>query len=71
MTRTHTPRLRLRDIRPGRMVSSTAIAKGHPMFFGSKDAEHGYLWRGDRDYLAGEPWTDRVCLGVLAEEANK
>ena len=69
MTRTHTPYLRLRDIRPGRMVSSKAIAKGHPMFFGEKGDAYGYLWRGPMDHQAGKPWTDMVCLGVEASHA--
>lgn len=70
MTRAHTPTPRLRAIRPGRMVSSKAVAKGHPMYLGSKDGAYGFLWRGDRDYLAGSPWTDMVCLGVEAKEAE-
>lgn len=66
----HTPTLRLRAIRPGRMVSTKAVIKGRPMYLGEKDGAYGFLWRGDRDYVAGEPWSDMVCFGVEAQEAE-
>lgn len=71
MTRAHTPTPRLRECRTHAYVSTPAVAKGFPMYFGKRNDNYGFLWRGDKDFLAGEPWSDMVCLGVKAEEVQK
>ncbi len=70
-SRNHAPARRLRDIKPGRAISTPAIAKGHPMYFGQTAGGYGLIWKGERDWLEGKKWTDMVCLGVEAREVAK
>lgn len=71
MSYMHTPTPRLRACRTHAYVSTPAVAKGYPMYFGARNEHYGFLWRGDKDFLEGKPWSDMICLGVKAEEVPK
>ena len=68
--RAHTPRLRLRDIKPGRWISTPGIAKGYPMFYGQIASNYALIWKSEKGYLAGLPWSDMACLGLPAKEVG-
>lgn len=70
MTRAHTPTRRLRDIKPGRYISTPSIAKGYPLFYGQIAGNYALIWKSEKGYLSGLPWTDMACLGLSAKEVG-